>query len=159
MAGAAERLVAMSGQFEQRRLARPAYQLDVLDAFAGPEQLQRRGELRAAWRELVAARRRHDELTRDAAAADARLAELRALVEDTGGFEPGLELPDRGSFRLKDEIAGGDQRARGLQTKLARHGAKVRHHQPPPFPETDAVKQRDVGGHDPFRRRAPISKR
>src|SRR5216684_2193515 len=45
VAGAAERLVAMSGQFEQRRLARPAYQLDVLDAFAGPEQLQRRGEL------------------------------------------------------------------------------------------------------------------
>jgi DNA repair protein RecN (Recombination protein N) len=30
VAAAAERLVAMSGQFEQRRLARPAYQLDVL---------------------------------------------------------------------------------------------------------------------------------
>src|SRR5215216_2499035 len=39
-----ERLVAMSGQFEQRRLARPAYQLDVLDAYAGNEQL--RAELR-----------------------------------------------------------------------------------------------------------------
>ena len=35
VAGAAERLVAMSGQFEQRRLARPSYQLDALDAFAG----------------------------------------------------------------------------------------------------------------------------
>ena len=30
-----ERLLAMSGQFEQRRLARPAYQLAVLDAFCG----------------------------------------------------------------------------------------------------------------------------
>ncbi len=30
-----ESLLAMSGQFEQRRLARPAYQLAVLDAFAG----------------------------------------------------------------------------------------------------------------------------
>src|SRR2546428_12768911 len=43
LAGAAERLIAMSGQFEQRRLSRPAYQLDVLDAVAGEEQLQRRG--------------------------------------------------------------------------------------------------------------------
>jgi len=32
---AVEALLAMSGQFEQRRLARPAYQLAVLDAFAG----------------------------------------------------------------------------------------------------------------------------
>jgi DNA repair protein RecN (Recombination protein N) len=91
VAGAAERFVAMSGQFEQRRLARPAYQLDVIDAFAGPDQLRRRSELRLAWRELLAARRRHEELTRDAAATEARLAELRALVEDTQGFDPGLE--------------------------------------------------------------------
>ncbi len=69
VAGAAERLVAMSGQFEQRRLARQSYQLDVLDSFAGPDQVRRRGELRSAWRELLAARRRHDELTRDAASA------------------------------------------------------------------------------------------
>ena len=46
VAAAAERLIAMSGQFEQRRLARPAYQLDVLDAFAGEEQLRRRAALR-----------------------------------------------------------------------------------------------------------------
>jgi len=91
VAGAAERLLAMSGQFEQRRLARPAYQLDALDAFAGPDQLRRRVELRAAWRELLAARRRHEELTRDAASAEARLAELRALAEDTVGLEPGDE--------------------------------------------------------------------
>ena len=35
VAAAAEAAIAMSGQFEQRRLARPAYQRSVLDAFAG----------------------------------------------------------------------------------------------------------------------------
>jgi DNA repair protein RecN (Recombination protein N) len=91
VAAAAERLIAMSGQFEQRRLGRPAFQLGVLDAFCGSEQLERRAEAQAAWRELAAARRRHDELTRDANAAAARLAELQALVEDTEGLEPGDE--------------------------------------------------------------------
>ena len=47
LAAACERLIAMSGQFEQRRLARPSYQLDVLDAFAGDEQLRRRASF--AW--------------------------------------------------------------------------------------------------------------
>ena len=91
LAAAAERLIAMSGQFEQRRLARPSYQLDVLDAFVGEEQQRRRAELRRAWRELQVARRRHDELTRNAADAEARLAELHALVEDTAGLERDTE--------------------------------------------------------------------
>src|SRR3954452_6588460 len=98
-AAAAERLIAMSGQFEQRRLARSSYQLDLLDAFAGEEQAKRRSELRAAWRELAAARRRHEELTQGAAAAEARLAELRALVEDTEGLEPDTET----SLRVERE--------------------------------------------------------
>src|SRR6187455_1704738 len=79
LAAASERLIAMSGQFEQRRLARPAYQLDVLDAFVGAEQLERRSKARAAWRSLGAARRRHEQLGHGAAAEEARLAELRAL--------------------------------------------------------------------------------
>src|SRR5881398_356599 len=91
VAGAVERVVAMSGQFEQRRLARPAYQLAVLDRFCGEEQLARRSGARAAWRELQSARRRHDDLTANAALAEARLAEVRALVEDTEGMEPGAE--------------------------------------------------------------------
>src|SRR5438105_11568827 len=66
VAAAAERLIAMSGQFEQRRLARPSFQLDVLDAFCGPEQLERRREAALARKELLAARRRHEELARDA---------------------------------------------------------------------------------------------
>jgi DNA repair protein RecN (Recombination protein N) len=91
LAGAVERLVGMSGQFEQRRLARPSYQLDLLDGFAGDRAGGLRTEAREAWRALAAARRRHDELTRDAGAAEARAAELRALVEDAGDVEPGEE--------------------------------------------------------------------
>jgi DNA repair protein RecN (Recombination protein N) len=91
VAAAAERLLAMSGQFEQRRLARASYQLDVLDAYAGDSQLGRRSALRGAWRELNAARRRHEELVRGAADAEARLEELRAVAEATEGLEPGLE--------------------------------------------------------------------
>jgi DNA repair protein RecN (Recombination protein N) len=91
VAGLGERLLAMSGQFEQRRLARPSYQLAVVDAFCGDEQQRRRSEARVAWRELAAARKRHEELTLDVAAVEARLAELRALVEDTAGMEPDSE--------------------------------------------------------------------
>ncbi|HEU5065717.1 MAG TPA: AAA family ATPase [Gaiellaceae bacterium] len=88
LAAAGERLLAMSGQFEQRRLARPAYQLDVLDSFIGDDQLRLRSELRAAWRALGAVRRRHEELSHGAAEEASRLSELRALVEDTGGLQP-----------------------------------------------------------------------
>src|SRR5207253_202313 len=94
VAAVGERLLAMSGQFEQRRLSRPAYQLAVVDAFAGSEELVR--EARRAWRDLLAARRAYDEGTRDAAAVEARLGELRALVEDASGFEPGREDELRG---------------------------------------------------------------
>src|SRR5437870_7296382 len=96
LAAAGERLIAMSGQFQQRRLARVSYQLDVLDAFAGEEQLRRRAESRLAWRELTAARKRHEELRAGADAAAARLDELRALVEDTAGMEPDAEERLRG---------------------------------------------------------------
>ena len=109
LAAAAERLIAMSGQFEQRRLARPAYQLDVLDAFVGDEQLRTRAELRAAWRELGAARRRHDDLSQGVETEESRLAELRALVEDTDGLEPGAEdalRSERRRLRNVTELAG-----------------------------------------------------
>jgi DNA repair protein RecN (Recombination protein N) len=110
LAGAAERLISMSGQFEQRRLARASYRLEVLDAFVGDEQLARRAEARSAWRELGAARRRHDELQAGAAASEARLAELRALVEDTEGLEAGAEellRAERERLRHVTELAEG----------------------------------------------------
>jgi DNA repair protein RecN (Recombination protein N) len=110
VAFAAERLISMSGQFEQRRLARPGYQLDVLDAFVGDEQARRRAVLRIAWRELVAARRRHEELSSNAAAEEARIAELRALVADTEGLEPATEeelRAERERLRHVTELASG----------------------------------------------------
>jgi DNA repair protein RecN (Recombination protein N) len=113
---AVERLVAMSGQFEQRRLARPSYQLEVLDRFCGDEQVRRRGEVRAAWRDLLAARRRHEELTANAAIAEARVTELRALVEDTEGMEPDTEKRLRGERELLRHVA---ELADGAATALA----------------------------------------
>ena len=106
VAAAVEALLAMSGQFEQRRLARPSYQLGVLDTYAGTADTARAA--RRAWRELTAARRAHDELTRDAAAAEARLEELRALVADTEGLEPGEEeslRAEREKLRNVTELA------------------------------------------------------
>jgi DNA repair protein RecN (Recombination protein N) len=110
LARAAERLIAMSGQFEQRRLARSSYQLDVLDAFAGEDQQRRRAELRLAWRELAGARRRHEELEQGAAASESRLAELRALADDTEGLEPDAEetlRAERERLRHVTELAEG----------------------------------------------------
>jgi DNA repair protein RecN (Recombination protein N) len=105
LAAAAERLIAMSGQFEQRRLARPSYQLEVLDRFCGDGQLERRRAAGAAWRALAAARRRRDELARDAGAARERLAELEALVADTDGMEAGEEAALRAERELYRNIA------------------------------------------------------
>ena len=108
LAALAERLIAMSGQFEQRRLARPSYQLEVLDAFAALDAL--RAEYSGAWRELLAARRRHEEVQAGAASAEARLTELRALVEDTDGLD--LDTydalrADRERLRHVTELAAG----------------------------------------------------
>jgi DNA repair protein RecN (Recombination protein N) len=114
LAAAAERLIAMSGQFEQRRLARPSYQLDVLDAFVGEEQLRLRAELRSAWRELAAARRRHEELSGNAASEEARIEELRALVEDTEGLTDDAEdslRAERERLRHVTELAEAAGRA------------------------------------------------
>ena len=115
LAVAGERLIAMSGQFEQRRLARAAYQLDVLDAFVGDEQLARRTEGRVAWRELLATRRRHTELAAGAHADRERLDELRALVAATEGLEPGMDeelKAERERLRHVTELAAAAAAAR-----------------------------------------------
>ena len=110
LASVGERLIAMSGQFEQRRLARSSYQLGVLDSFIGEEQLRRRAEARLAWRELVTARKRHEELQAGADAEVARLAGLRALVEDTEGMAPETDQSlrdERERLRHVTELAQG----------------------------------------------------
>jgi DNA repair protein RecN (Recombination protein N) len=70
--------------------------------------MRRRAALRAAWRGLTAARRARDELVRDAAAAEARLVELQALVDDTEGLEHETEaglLAERERRRRVTELA------------------------------------------------------
>ncbi|HEY5160486.1 MAG TPA: AAA family ATPase [Gaiellaceae bacterium] len=125
-AAAAERLIAMSGQFEQRRLSRPSYQLDLLDAFAGEEQGRGRRDARVAWRELTAARRRYSELARDANAVQARLEELRALVEATDDLDEGSEerlRAERERISHVAELAQGAQTALGALTPEEGDGA------------------------------------
>ena len=126
VAAAVERLLAMSGQFEQRRLARPSYQLDVLDAFCGEEQLRRRAEAKRAWRDLAGARRRHEELERGAAGARARMEEVRLLAQATEGLEPGLEetlRADRERLRHVTELAEGAALAAEALAPEEGHGA------------------------------------
>jgi DNA repair protein RecN (Recombination protein N) len=126
LAAVGERLISMSGQFEQRRLGRPSYQLDVLDSFCGEEQLRRRAESRLAWRELGAARRHFDELHAGAAATEARLSELRALVEDTAGFAPDGEDAFRGErerLRHVTELVEGTAAAAEALASDEREGA------------------------------------
>jgi len=114
LAAATERLIAMSGQFEQRRLARPAYQLDVLDAFVGEEQAAQRRQAREAWRALAVARRRRDEIARNAGAEAARIGALRELVERAEGVERGEEeslRAERERMRHAAELVEGAVRA------------------------------------------------
>jgi DNA repair protein RecN (Recombination protein N) len=122
VAAAVERVIAMSGQFEQRRLARPSHQLELLDRFAGVD----REPMRAAWRALQAARKRHDELTANAALAEARVAELRALAEDTEGMEHGDEerlRADRERLRHVSDLAEAASAAANALTPEEGEGA------------------------------------
>jgi DNA repair protein RecN (Recombination protein N) len=118
-----ERLVAMSGQFEQRRLARPSHQLDLLDAFAGEDQLRIRGETAAAWRSLKDARRRLAALAQDTGDRDERAAELRALVAACDGLAPDAEellLAERERVRNAAALAGAAvEAAEALAPELA----------------------------------------
>jgi DNA repair protein RecN (Recombination protein N) len=130
LAALVERLLAMSGQFEQRRLARPSFQLDVLDAFAGEEHVRLRADHARAWRELGAVRRRRDELaTAEAGRAD-RLEELRQLVERTEGFEPGTD----------DALRSERERLRHV-TELAEAATEAAEALSPEHGETGAVDQ------------------
>jgi DNA repair protein RecN (Recombination protein N) len=110
LAALVERLLAMSGQFEQRRLARPSFQLDVLDAFVGDEHLRLRADHARAWRELAAARLQRDELASAEAGRAERVEELRQLVERTEGFAPDTEdalRSERERLRHVNELAEG----------------------------------------------------
>jgi DNA repair protein RecN (Recombination protein N) len=127
LAALVERLIAMSGQFEQRRLARPSHQLEVFDAFIGDEQMRSRSEHARAWRELVAARRSRDELLRARESRADRLAELRELVERTEGLVPDAEerlRAERERLRHVTELAdAASGAAEGLAPEHGDEGA------------------------------------
>ena len=116
LVAATERLLALSGQFAQRRLARPSHQLELLDAFVGSEQAMRRRAARDAWRALQAATRRVAELEQGAGAERARLAELAALVEDTDGLAAGEEEALRREAERSRHVT---ELAEGVSTALA----------------------------------------
>ena len=88
VAALVERAIAMSGQFEQRRLARASHRLGLLDAFAGPDQRARLAETAAAWRELRAATAEYERAMGSSEDREAELIELRALLEATEGLAP-----------------------------------------------------------------------
>ena len=130
LAALVERLLAMSGQFEQRRLARPSFQLDVLDAFVGEEHMRLRADHARAWRELGALRRRRDELATAEAGRAERLEELRQLVERTEGFRPGTD----------DALRSERERLRHV-TELAEAATEAAEALSPEHGETGAVDQ------------------
>jgi DNA repair protein RecN (Recombination protein N) len=125
LAALVERLVAMSGQFEQRRLARPSFQLEVLDGYLGEEHLRRRNDHARAWRELVASRQALDELLRAQAGRAERLAELRELVDRTEGFAPEGEerlRADRERLRHVTDLA--EAASAASETLAPEHGSE-----------------------------------
>ena len=87
----AENLIALSGQFEQRRLASTVHQLSLLDAFIGEEHLDRRRETAQAWRGLRDAQRQRDLLAASSDEVEARQIELEQLVAVADAFERGAE--------------------------------------------------------------------
>ena len=91
VASLVERVVAMSGQFEQRRLARGSHRLSLLDAFAGVEQQQRLSATVDAWRELRSATKAYEHAMGSAEDREARTRELTELVAAADGLEDGIE--------------------------------------------------------------------
>ncbi|MFQ5426585.1 MAG: hypothetical protein ACE5EV_05865 [Gaiellales bacterium] len=86
-----QQLIAMSGQFEQRRLASATHQLELLDAFVGPEQVAHRDEARRLWRELGTTRRGVEQARERAGELESRRHELEALVDVVEGLDVGSE--------------------------------------------------------------------
>ena len=85
------RLLAFYGQHEHRRLALASAQLEILDGFAGPEQLERRARYREAHGEVARLVRELDELReregtreRDLDLLRFELAEIESLAPDAG---------------------------------------------------------------------------
>jgi DNA repair protein RecN (Recombination protein N) len=116
---AGERLVGVVSQHEARRLARPAAQRAILDAFAGEEQQGRLRAMGDAWRALGEARAAWTAAEAEAAGLADRVAELEGVAERVTEVapEPGeverLEA-ERERLRHADDLAEGTVAAAAL---------------------------------------------
>ncbi len=75
------RLVGVVSQHEARRLARPAAQRAILDAYGGERQAALVAAMAAAWRSLVEARAAREAAEAEAAGLAGRIAELQGIAE------------------------------------------------------------------------------
>ncbi|MHB9148843.1 MAG: DNA repair protein RecN [Thermoleophilia bacterium] len=104
-------LISFSGQHEHRRLLKPSHQLEVLDAFAGPDQERDLREYRTSWtdardlearlRLLLAGTRERE---REAELLRFQVEQLEAAALDVGE-ERELEAEQRRLSRI-EEMAG-----------------------------------------------------
>jgi DNA repair protein RecN (Recombination protein N) len=85
------RLLAFYGQHEHRRLVLSSAQLEILDGFAGAEQLERRGRYRDAHAEVVALSRESDALAEREGARERDLDLFRFELEEIEAAAPDPE--------------------------------------------------------------------
>jgi DNA repair protein RecN (Recombination protein N) len=122
-----ERLIEMSSQHEARRLARPARQLELLDAFAGTGELT--AEMSAAWRALRAAESALESARGEAADAARRRLDLEDLVARVDQLAPAAGEPDalraeRERLRHLDELSAAAGTAAELLSPADGEGAR-----------------------------------
>lgn len=110
------RLVSFAGQHEHRRLLEPAYQLGVLDQWAGPETLDTAERYRLAFRRAEETARALDEAERS---QESRLRETRLLRYEID------ELEAAGISQAEEQALVAEQRvlARAEELLLAAGGA------------------------------------
>jgi DNA repair protein RecN (Recombination protein N) len=113
MAGVVGGLLSFAGQHEYRRLLDPAYQLAVLDQWAGPAALAVAAAYRAAFDDARDSSRRLDESLR--ARAD-RLREIELLRFQTAELEAAkLSLEDEAALQAEQRVLAS---AEDLQSNL-----------------------------------------
>ncbi|GAC1629012.1 MAG: hypothetical protein NVS4B5_20080 [Vulcanimicrobiaceae bacterium] len=110
-----EQILEAVGQHEQQRLLSRAYQLDVLDAFAGDDALVRRVAVGAAYRRVVEAEAALEELTGDVgrALAEFEFARFAAREIDEAAIAPGEDVAVR---ERRDYLANVERIAAALAT-------------------------------------------
>jgi DNA repair protein RecN (Recombination protein N) len=113
------RLVGVVSQHESRRLAKPAAQRAILDAFGGEKQVDKVVAMGTAWRTLVAARTAREQAETEAAGLAGRISELEGIAERLAELQPRVgELDEleaeRQRLRYADVLAEGTSGAAAL---------------------------------------------